>query len=208
MKSRFLLSAAAAALAIVLPAVASAATGVNFIIDGNTISGRYGFTNAATAGEKITAFGFDLSTIPGGPQNRKFFFDTSEGPFRPYGGTNTITGLASVPKVPDNAQAFQLAFNDFDVGETFQFLVDIDRTGNPTTYGNELIGATVWFMFDNKTRVEGALYAVAGNPDASQFVTERVISAVPEPATWAMMISGFGLAGSMIRRQRLNAVAA
>ena len=208
MKSRFLLSAAAAALAIVLPAAASAATGVSFIIDGNTLNGRYGFTNVATAGEKITAFGFDLSTIPGGPQNRKFFFDTSEGPLRPYGGTNTITGLASVPSVPDNAQAFQLAFNDFDVGETFQFQVDIDRTGSATTYGNELIGATVWFMFDNKTRVEGALYAVDGNPRASQFITDRVISAVPEPATWAMMISGFGLAGSLIRRQRLSVAAA
>jgi hypothetical protein len=28
------------------------------------------------------------------------------------------------------------------------------------------------------------------------------ISAVPEPATWAMMIAGFGLAGSAIRRRR------
>lgn len=30
--------------------------------------------------------------------------------------------------------------------------------------------------------------------------------AVPEPATWAMMISGFGMAGSMIRRRRARAV--
>jgi hypothetical protein len=183
MKSRFLLSAAAAALAIVLPAVASAATGVSFIIDGNTLNGRYGFTNAATAGEKITAFGFDLSTIPGGPQNRKYFFDSSERRFAPFGGSDITTGLTSIPVVPDNSQAFQIAFNDFDVGETFQFLIDIDSSRSTTTFGNDLIGATVWFMFDNNTRVEGALYAVDGNPRASQFVTERVISAVPEPAT-------------------------
>jgi choice-of-anchor A domain-containing protein len=35
-----------------------------------------------------------------------------------------------------------------------------------------------------------------------------ILSAVPEPATWAMMIAGFGLAGSMIRRRNRQALAA
>ena len=36
-----------------------------------------------------------------------------------------------------------------------------------------------------------------------------VVSAVPEPATWAMMIVGFGAAGTMVRnRRKLGAVAA
>lgn len=209
MKSRLLLNAAVAAFAIVLPAVASASPGVSFLITGNTLNGRYGFTNVATAGEKITAFGFDLGTIPGGSRNTQFYFDSSERPFAPFGGSNFTTGLTSIPVVPDNAKAFQIGFNDFDVGETFEFLIDIDSTRSTTTYGNDLIGATVWFMFDNKTRVEGTLHAVEGNARASQFVTERISSAVPEPATWAMMISGFGLAGSAIRsRRRLNSVAA
>jgi hypothetical protein len=30
-----------------------------------------------------------------------------------------------------------------------------------------------------------------------------VASAVPEPATWAMMIVGFGVAGGALRRRRL-----
>ncbi|UTP39166.1 PEPxxWA-CTERM sorting domain-containing protein [Phenylobacterium sp. LH3H17] len=34
------------------------------------------------------------------------------------------------------------------------------------------------------------------------------VSAVPEPATWAMMISGFGLAGASLRRRRTAALAA
>ena len=33
-------------------------------------------------------------------------------------------------------------------------------------------------------------------------VTGNVPSAVPEPATWAMMIMGFGLAGTAIRKRR------
>lgn len=33
-------------------------------------------------------------------------------------------------------------------------------------------------------------------------LTEQVVSAVPEPATWALMIMGFGLAGSALRKRR------
>jgi len=34
------------------------------------------------------------------------------------------------------------------------------------------------------------------------------IGAVPEPATWALMIGGFGMAGGMLRRRRAAAAAA
>ncbi|ODT89770.1 PEPxxWA-CTERM sorting domain-containing protein [Phenylobacterium sp. SCN 70-31] len=36
-----------------------------------------------------------------------------------------------------------------------------------------------------------------------QATTNPVTGAVPEPATWAMMIGGFGLAGAVLRRRRL-----
>lgn len=39
-------------------------------------------------------------------------------------------------------------------------------------------------------------------------VASPVVSAVPEPATWAMMILGFGLAGSALRRARAQGAAA
>lgn len=43
----------------------------------------------------------------------------------------------------------------------------------------------------------------------AKFWMESMPSAVPEPATWAMMITGFGLAGVALRRRRsLGAVAA
>jgi len=37
-------------------------------------------------------------------------------------------------------------------------------------------------------------------PSVDDFTLAGTLSAVPEPATWAMMIVGFGLAGTMLRR--------
>ena len=37
--------------------------------------------------------------------------------------------------------------------------------------------------------------------EASPIIDNIVISAVPEPATWGMMIAGFGLVGGVMRRR-------
>lgn len=39
-----------------------------------------------------------------------------------------------------------------------------------------------------------------------QIETDRVVAAVPEPSTWAMLILGFGLTGGAMRRRRQDAV--
>ena len=46
-------------------------------------------------------------------------------------------------------------------------------------------------------------FAATGTSDSlGGYLDNITISAVPEPATWAMMIAGFGLAGAAIRRRR------
>ena len=47
---------------------------------------------------------------------------------------------------------------------------------------------------------------IVGNSQAFATVTHPGTGAVPEPATWAMMLLGFGLAGFAIRRSRAQAV--
>jgi opacity protein-like surface antigen len=51
-------------------------------------------------------------------------------------------------------------------------------------------------------------YSVAGGPSygVNRLGTVTLGGAVPEPATWAMMIAGFGLAGATLRRRRMVAV--
>jgi len=50
------------------------------------------------------------------------------------------------------------------------------------------------------------IHAPGARLDNIRFSYDTV--AVPEPATWAMMIIGFGAVGSMVRRRKLAAVAA
>lgn len=39
-------------------------------------------------------------------------------------------------------------------------------------------------------------------------LTQKAVAGVPEPATWAMMIGGFGMSGAMLRRRRSAMLAA
>ena len=59
---------------------------------------------------------------------------------------------------------------------------------------------------------EGFFGLDEGSRDAAKikatFTLVRGVSAVPEPATWAMMISGFGMAGVALRRRRTVSAAA
>lgn len=50
-----------------------------------------------------------------------------------------------------------------------------------------------------------ALPPVAGN--AANVIAEPDAAAVPEPATWAMMLGGFGFAGLALRRRSLRTTA-
>jgi hypothetical protein len=48
-----------------------------------------------------------------------------------------------------------------------------------------------------------------GNPSGLRVeFTNATVGVVPEPASWALMIGGFGMAGAMLRRRRLVAITA
>jgi len=49
---------------------------------------------------------------------------------------------------------------------------------------------------------DGSFYVTNFSPAPGRGEVLRISAAVPEPATWAMMIGGFGLAGAMMRRRR------
>ncbi|MDO9430478.1 MAG: PEPxxWA-CTERM sorting domain-containing protein, partial [Phenylobacterium sp.] len=68
----------------------------------------------------------------------------------------------------------------------------------PTT-GDQSLAYRVNFYFGGDVAKSVTLQSIGQNAYESD---GWAVSAVPEPATWAMMITGFGLAGAAIRRRR------
>ncbi|GHF28062.1 hypothetical protein GCM10017044_24060 [Kordiimonas sediminis] len=102
------------------------------------------------------------------------------------------------------------AVNAFVVkaGSSFLF-VDFDATGpvfssNWCTTGDCTIGGVDLSQYnDGQGNYDFALINKGGNEaDMSHLSLYALTSAVPEPATWLMMIMGFGMIGAATRRRR------
>ena len=200
------LAASVAALSLSV-AAAHAVPSFEFIVDGDTFTENFSFTNTSDAGEQLTRFSF---TLPAG-----LCFDTdmvspgcntSAGtPFNPLGGTDVITGLNTV-SAPDVGTVLDLTFTDFDPTETFTFELDVDfvTPGSATVFGNDLIGTMAFADFSDGQRLFGTFAAIAGNPDASGFVAQGIIDTppVPLPAGLPLILAGLGAFGVVRLRQR------
>ncbi len=177
--------------------------GFQYLLDGNALTAPFSLMNNSATGNLVTQFTLNLA--PTGT-----VFDTIEPvqsiSFQPQNGTDVLTQLTTVNGttiipgtnplqgsnmvvlpdggVPDNGQILDLTFNQFDAGEVFSALVDIDRIGLPETGGllnfnqvdgNDLIGATATVTFfvpslNLFVPVTGTVTTVPGNLDASQLL--------------------------------------
>ena len=71
--------------------------------------------------------------------------------------------------------------------------------------GHKNVGAGEVFGINLHLITSDTAYQVADTPWATRIVVNAIGgtgAAVPEPASWALMISGFGLAGAALRRRR------
>jgi hypothetical protein len=207
--------AAAAALAMASPAAAAVLIDVgpgvlqpdeNVLFNNGPTPGPAieGVTNQSgtvvvlEAGESLSAFGgqarvrspdLALSSLFNfrGFANQLVGFDLAEAglaftetEFRVFGGTATELTLTFV----DTA------------GEVFQQTLAIPKSG-----------------FFNAQAIDGQLinyFSIAANGtlgDIRQFRIGGITAGIPEPATWAMMLLGFGTAGAMLRTRRRLALA-
>lgn len=77
-----------------------------------------------------------------------------------------------------------------------------DYMGSPFTgQGQNELYAFLNFNFDNGDRYDSIVFSNSGT-DGFESDNHTVGNTVPEPATWALLITGFGLVGLAARRRR------
>ncbi|ARS26511.1 Npun_F0296 family exosortase-dependent surface protein [Sphingomonas sp. KC8] len=159
------------------------AGGSNYAVAGLGIQGSYAIDFTATGTSGINYFGYWLSALDAGNTVRFFNQGTEVFSFTP---TNVLALVAGNPNYYGNPltganSGEPYAFlNFFYDGGTFDRIVFEQKAGS--TAGYESDNHTIGYFIDKGD----------GTP----------VPAVPEPATWLMLIAGFGLVGGAMRHRR------
>ena len=182
-------------------------TGVSFRTNGETFGGP--FSGPGTSFTRTTeGFRLQLSTTSAGADNLSNSFSAN-------------TGLNVIDVIPRSNVTYSSAAmssngvtRDFDV--TFDFvnpffydpskgnlLLDLTSFGGSNRSGTTLDGQNVLadgtssLFLQNGTGGNGVTSTFGF---VTQFQTSDMAAAVPEPATWALMLLGFGFVGGAMRR--------
>ena len=155
-----------------------------------------GMAIASPASAAVFGFNFATSTqLLGGPVMGSGTFTTSDTAMTIGGRTafaiTSITGM--VNGIAINAPTGSYG-NYFTTGGSF-----LDGSG--VTFNNASGGRIDFFFQDSAQQYRVNTFS----PGSSSFVTatSAAVTAVPEAATWAMMLAGFGVIGASLRRRRL-----
>ena len=116
-----------------------------------------------------------------------------------FGGTD-LTWAVATTNTPFNGA---LTFNNYDA-LTSTFTTFNSSTGaDSTTYTTRSVNNGG--LTGNLFLVAASSFDAAGSNDSFKLSSLKAnVAAVPEPATWGMMMIGLGLAGAMMRRSKAN----
>ena len=177
-------------------ALAGGAGAANIVVDalGNSSSGGVG---AATGLNLSTGQSFTVTVDPGDLWNA--------GALPRWSNADGLTHDLFATGTDDSGQPAGTL-----IGEDFGLWTQSGLTAPFGTLVGDIAGVfhVLGTNFAGPAWATGALtlyYWDSNNGDNTQFITAAVNAAVPEPATWALMLGGFSLAGLTLRARRRTA---
>lgn len=216
MRKTYLLGAVAALM------VAGPSFAANLITNGDFESGFDNWTiDTAGGGSAPAVIAYNQAgQYPTGAYGEAIPTPTNGGTSAAYFSSDTASphSLSQIVDVAANT-TYTLSFdyyvpqngynNPFDA--QLSFLIDGEAAGSPLVAGSPgSLAPLTWYTFtttftsgDTGGATPLAFEFRGLGSTAADFAIDNVtMSAVPEPATWALMIGGFGLAGMQLRRRR------
>ena len=183
-------------------------TFVNITNGGKTFNFTYQLSNTTTiTASRLSVFGLhtDLALLastgtganiqsPGASATAPFGVDVVGNPNLP-----NFAGPISVCFKPDGQ------LNNCNAGQGGVLKGATSAVG---TFALNLQNSANQLVLDNFFVRYQSLSGAAGNANSAIGRGTVVVNAIPEPATWAMMIGGFGLLGTALRRRRSITAAA
>lgn len=162
---------------------------------------------SATGDQDLEVDGFGFALIDGAPTFNSITFDAL-GALQGFTAFQFTVLDSNILNPANPSPTFKISWTS-NLGSGFQF---VDLSGNKAYQVdaglNEIIET---ITLSNLTGTIGhGQNQTAGQPGSFAQVKQLSfvgVSAVPEPATWAMMITGFGLAGAALRRRRTQLAA-
>ncbi len=132
----------------------------------------------------------------------------SDPPGTPY--LSVLGGGSATINFASNVKGFQFdwgsidSYNTLTVVTTSGTFTIIPGTSFPTmANGNQFLPGTNGLFTVNRTAGTDRFVSITLTSAQNSFEVDNLaVSYVPEPATWAMLIIGFGLVGATVRRRR------
>jgi hypothetical protein len=166
------------------------------------------FDSAVASGFSVS--GGNIIAAPGAsccdaePPGDTTNFESVEGSDNPFTLTDTHGALKAISFYmgsPDDYNHIALTING---GPGPIILSGTDIWGGGEFHGDQTVGFLVTYTFSPKT-----VHSLTFSSTSRSFEFDNLAGiSVPEPASWALMIMGFGAAGAMLRGKRRQGVTA
>ncbi|NIJ08952.1 hypothetical protein FHS31_002582 [Sphingomonas vulcanisoli] len=170
-----------------------------------------------SAGTELTSFGFDFQTFNQGQANTPVTLTlrSGDGLTGAIVASRTMT-LPTIPYDRDNHwYDFDFTGTALTAGATYTALLSTSSSLLGIVYGPDVniytgavLGGDAYTGGEIVTSQTLSSPCAAGNNICDtnfRFTTTGDAAAVPEPASWAMMVGGFALLGATLRRRRATA---